>query len=183
MDNTGTEQRYLELMRGFSSEELERLPLEYTLYAGNLPALVATFVESGPRLDLPELDTLDQLCRELTTSMEQQLALSLPWAPPLLLLPRDRRRIRTQRQIVQQSLASKSARLHRQILQEYFFFSNFVDLMLLVQRAVAQALGGVISEHQIARYSTVSSKLVEVFQNTDSNYDRIQAILVEHGQG
>ena len=181
MDNTG-EQRYLQLLGGFTAEERERLPLEYSIYGSDFSGIVGAFVESGIRLDIPELTTMDRLSRKLAQSIDRQLDLAGPWKPPLILLPRDRRKIRAQRQIVRQVIARRSASLHRQILQEYFFLTNFVELMVLVQKAAARALGGEISEPNLSLYEGASAQLVKIFQDTDKSYESIQSFLAEHGQ-
>lgn len=173
MDN-GTEKRYLELIRGFTTEEKERLPLEYNLYSEDFSALVSKFVESGPRLDVPELATLDSLCRELNTTMGQQLHLSKPWKAPFVLLPRDRRKIRAERKIVLQVVSRRSASIHRRIIDEYFFLTNFVDLVTLVQTAVAAELGGVLSEPHLSIYGGASAELVKLFQKADRDYEKVQ---------
>jgi len=182
MDNTG-EERYLQLLRGFTAEERERLPLEYGIYGNDFSGIVRAFAENGLRLDIPELTTMDKLSKKLVQSTEQQMALSEPWKAPLILLPVTRRKIRAQRQIVQQVIARRSASLHRQILQEYFFLTNFVELMLLVQNAAARSLGGEISPTHLDLYARASAQLVKIFQDTDNSYERIQSFLVEHGQG
>jgi len=181
MDNS-LERRYLELMRGFTAEEKDRLPLEYNIYSGDLPGLIESFAQSNLRLDIPELDTLDSLCRKLTKSMDYQLQLNLPWKPPMLLLPRDRKKIRAQRLIVRQVIASRSANLHRRILEEYFFLTNFVDLMMLVQKAAAERLGGEIEPAQLALYTGAAGRLVKLFQDTDNAYEQVQTALQDqHG--
>jgi len=178
MDSTA-EKRYLELMRGFTAEETERLPLEYSLYARNLQALVQSFVESGPRFHIPDLATLNGLSDELRSSMNRQLFLAGPWKPPIVLLPRDRRRIRVARAAALLEATESSASIHRRILQEYFFLTNLLELMLLVQREAATALGGALDESQVAVYRAATAKLVEVFQKTDESYEQTQLSVSE----
>jgi len=178
MDST-VEKRYLELMRGFTAEETGRLPLEYSLYARNLEALVQSFLEGGPRFHMPDLTVLNGLAGELRSSMNRQLFLAGPWRPPLVLLPRDRRRIRAARAAGLVEATEVSAAIHRRILQEYFFLTNLLELMLLVQREVATALGGALDEAQVAVYGTATAKLVEVFQKTDESYEQTQLAVAE----
>lgn len=178
MDST-VEKRYLELMRGFTAEETERLPLEYSLYARNLDALVQSFAESGLRFHLPDLRVLNGLAAELQLSMNRQLFLAGPWKPPLVLLPRDRRRIRAARAAGLAEATEASAAIHRRILQEYFFLTNLLELMLLVQSEAATALGGTLDEAQVGLYRVATAKLVEVFQKTDESYEETQLSVSE----
>jgi len=176
---TPREKRYLELMRGFSSEELERLPLEYSLYTNDLPKTIGSFLETGPRLHIPELEVLDRLSGELQSSINRQLFLTTPWKPPIVLLPRDRSRIRAERAAALRLATEASADIHRKLLQEYFFLTNFLELTLLVQREVASALGAELNETHVATYKRATAKLIEIFQKTDDGYEQTQRHIIE----
>lgn len=172
--STELEARYQKILGGFTPEERLRLPLDYTVYGETLEGLLDSLDGTTTAVDPIDLTPLYSLIRELHWDLNRQLRASE-------LAPRERATDWTvDLELLADELSVLSAATHRRLLDEYFFLSNLLELMDIVRQGLTGRSGSGSFAASEETMGKIRAKLVEIFQQVDSQYERVQALVADN---
>lgn len=164
---------YKRVFDGFSPRERERLPLDYSVYGGSLWEWAQAFDEGLAELNLVDLTPLQLIMYELYTILDRQLESIKPQF-----------RVRTEGLVdykaLGDELAAAASTAHGKILAEYFFLTNCFELTILILKGLEVYGNGDRIPFRIELATTAQSRLIEIFQEIDGQYERVQNQVEEH---
>lgn len=169
------ELRYRELLEGFSTEELSRLPLIYSVYRDDLRAVIGSMGEDSSPLDPLDLTRLYELVRELAEDLQREVNgielqdQNFPWDE-------------TERELLRDELSTLSGTTYSKILAEYFFLSNLAELMAIVLEVLIEHFGEGSFDGAVELLSTVRARIVEIFQEIDGYYESVQQWITDNSR-
>lgn len=183
MDTT-PELRYRELLAGFSSEELAQLPLEISVYGDDFEIVVRLLgnAESG-HLPFPSFDSFVGMIDELKGLMDQLVAVNLA-SPSRLQRSFGLSRWREAQRKLSSRLQLEGSELYGRILKEYSFLIAALELLMILQAAIADDFGrrtGSDSSQQLQSSQIRSlgeklrTRLSTSMAELDSNYAALEA--------
>lgn len=164
---------YKKVFDGFSPLERDRLPLDYSVYGGSLWEWAQAFDEGLAELNLVDLTQLQLIMYELYTVLDKQLESIKPQF-----------RVRTEGLVDYEAmgdeLSAAASIAHGKILAEYFFLTNCFELTILILKGLEVYGNGDRIPFRIELATTAQGRLIEIFQEIDGQYERVQNQVEEH---
>lgn len=148
--NAAAQQTFKELMGTLSESDLEKLPLAYSVYREDFPALVELASEQSLSMPSERVEVFKALFLEAWEAQEARLEASLG---------DDESRLA--------EIERHSAAINQMAVEEYFFSMTYLKLGHLLQRTAIEARGEEPAAALLDLQQELESTLVRAFRKID----------------